>query len=65
VFKTVKKGGDDNPELDDMTTVEVTIVAKSDVKERTVTEPDQTKPAPGPIVQRVEQPPHEVNTERG
>jgi hypothetical protein len=30
---------------------------------RTVTEPDLTKPAPGTMVQRVEQSPHEVNTE--
>jgi hypothetical protein len=62
-FKTVKKGGDDNPELDDVTTVKVTMVTKSDVNERTVTEPDLRKPAPSTMVQRVAQSPHEVNTE--
>ena len=63
VFKTVMKGGDDNPELDDVTTIEVTITGKSDVNERTATEPDLTKPAPGTMTQRVAQSPYEVNTE--
>ena len=62
-FKTVKKGVDDNPELEDVTTVKLTIVAKSNVNERTVTEPDPTKSAPGTTVQRVEHSPHEVNTD--
>jgi hypothetical protein len=47
--------------VDDVTTIKITIVAMSDVYERTVTEPGLTKLAPDTMIKRVAQSPYDVN----